>query len=131
MLVLLNVTETWFLYIGIVLATILLIGVILYFTCGLRSKRDNKKSVERVNVDESFMTLLLAGLGNISNIESVAIDNGRIKFKIKDLDIINAEQLKELSTSGVFITGSNVKLLFKYDSNTILEELVKRGVSVC
>ena len=131
MLVLLNVTETWFLYIGIVLATILLIGIILYFTCGLRSKRDNKKSIERVNVDESFIMLLLEGLGNISNIENVSIDNGRIKFRIRDLDIINAEQLKELSTSGVFITGSNVKLLFKYDSNTILEELVKRGVSTC
>ena len=131
MLILLNVTETWFLYIGIVLAIILLIGIILYFTCGLRSKRDNKKSSEHVTVDESFMSLLLTGLGTIANIESVSIDNGRIKFKIKDLDNINAEQLKELSTSGVFITGSNVKLLFKYDSNTIVEELVKRGVSLC
>ena len=131
MLILLNVTETWFLYIGIVLATILIIGAILYFTCGLRSKRDNKKVSEHVNVDESFMSVLLEGLGSLSNIESVSIDNGRIKFKIKDLDNINAEQLKEISTSGVFITGSNVKLLFKYDSSTILEELIKRGVSKC
>ena len=131
MLVLLNVTETWFLYIGIVLATILIIGAILYFTCGLRSKRENKKVSERVNVDEAFMATLLEGLGSLANIESVSIDNGRIKFRIKDLDNINAEQLKEISTSGVFITGSNVKLLFKYDSNTILEELIKRGVSKC
>ena len=131
MLVLLNVTETWFLYIGIVLATILIIGTILYFTCGLRSKRDNKKVSEHVNVDEVFMTTLLEGLGSLTNIECVSIDNGRIKFKINDLDSINAEQLKEISTSGVFITGSNVKLLFKYDSNTILEELIKRGVSKC
>ena len=131
MLILLNVTETWFLYIGIVLATILIIGAILYFTCGLRSKRDNKKVSEHVNVDEAFMTILLEGLGSLSNIENVSIDNGRIKFKIKDLDNINAEQLKEISTSGVFITGSNVKLLFKYDSSTILEELIKRGVSKC
>ena len=131
MLVLLNVTETWFLYIGIVLATILIIGAILYFTCGLRSKRENKKVSERVNVDEAVMATLLEGLGSLANIESVSIDNGRIKFRIKDLDNINAEQLKEISTSGVFITGSNVKLLFKYDSNTILEELIKRGVSKC
>ena len=131
MLVLINVTETWFLYIGIVLATILIIGAILYFTCGLRSKRDNKKVSEHVNVDEAFMSVLLEGLGSLTNIESVSIDNGRIKFIIKDLDNINAEQLKEISTSGVFITGSNVKLLFKYDSNTILEELIKRGVSKC
>ena len=131
MIILLNLTETWFLYIGIVLATILIIGAILYFTCGLRSKRDNKKVSEHVIVDEVFMSTLLSGLGSLSNIEGVSIDNGRIKFRIKDLDIINAEQLKEISTSGVFITGLNVKLLFKYDSNTILDELVKRGVSKC
>ena len=131
MLVLLTIAETWFLYIGIVLATILLIGVILYFTCGLRSKRDNNKKSERVNVDEAFMLKLIDGLGSLSNILCVSIDNGRIKFKINDLDVLNTELLKEISTSGVFITGSNVKLLFKYDSNTILEELVNRGVSKC
>ena len=131
MLVLLTIAETWFLYIGIVLATILLIGVILYFTCGLRSKRDNNKKNERVNVDEAFMLKLIDGLGSLSNVLCVSIDNGRIKFKINDLDVLNTELLKEISTSGVFITGSNVKLLFKYDSNTILEELVNRGVSKC
>ena len=131
MLVLLTIAETWFLYIGIVLATILLIGVILYFTCGLRNKRDSKKTSERVNVDEDFMSKLIDGLGSISNILCVSIDNGRIKFKINDLDLINTELLKEISTTGVFITGSNVKLLFKYDSNTILEELINRGVSKC
>ena len=131
MLVLLTIAETWFLYIWIVLATILLIGVILYFTCGLRSKRDNNKKNERVNVDEAFMLKLIDGLGSLSNVLCVSIDNGRIKFKINDLDVLNTELLKEISTSGVFITGSNVKLLFKYDSNTILEELVNRGVSKC
>ena len=129
--VLLTIAETWFLYIGIVLATILIIGIILYFTCGLRSKRDNKKIGEHVNVDEDFMKTLIDGLGSLSNIECVSIDNGRIKFKINDLDIINTALLKEISTSGVFITGSNVKLLFKYDSKTILDELIKRGVSKC
>jgi phosphotransferase system IIB component len=127
MVILLTVAETWILYIGIILATIILIGAILFFTCGLRSKRENK--ISHVIVDEKFILDLLNGLGNDSNIKEVGIDNGRLKFKVSDLDLLNTETLKSLSTSGVFITGNNVKLLFKYDSKVILDELVKRGVA--
>ena len=74
---------------------------------------------------------MLKGLGGLDNILSVCIDNGRVKFKVNDLDLINAEGLKSLSTSGVFITGNNVKLLFKYDSKDILNLLVERGVKEC
>ena len=124
----LTVTETWFLYIGIILGSILLIGLILYFVCGFRFKREKKATIEHVVVDEVFMSDLLNGLGEIENIENVSIDNGRLKFKVKDLDLLKPELLKKISTSGVFITGSNVKLLFKYDSAVILDELNHRGV---
>ena len=124
----LTVTETWFLYIGIILGSILLIGLILYFVCGFRFKREKKATIEHVVVDEVFISDLLNGLGEIENIENVSIDNGRLKFKVKDLDLLKPELLKKISTSGVFITGSNVKLLFKYDSAIILDELNHRGV---
>ena len=124
----LTVTETWFLYMGIILGSILLIGLILYFVCGFRFKREKKATIEHVVVDEVFMSDLLNGLGEIENIENVSIDNGRLKFKVKDLDLLKPELLKKISTSGVFITGSNVKLLFKYDSAIILDELNHRGV---
>ena len=42
MKILLTTTETWFLYIGIIVGAILLIAAILYFTCGLRFKREKK-----------------------------------------------------------------------------------------
>ena len=127
-MILLTVTETWFLYIGIIVASIVLLGLIFYLTCGLRSKREKKTIIEHVKIDEEFMSDLIRGLGDINNVECVNIDNGRLKFKILDLDILDAELLKKLSTSGVFITGNNVKLLFKYDSDAILSELNKRGV---
>lgn len=126
-MILFTVAETWLLYIGIVVATILLIGAILFFTCGLRSKRENK--ITHVVVDEKFVLDLLNGLGEQTNIKEVSIDNGRLKFKVSDLELLNTETLKSLSTSGVFITGNNVKLLFKYDSEVILDELIKRGVA--
>ena len=131
MLILLNTTETWVLYIGIILLTILLIGLILFFTCGLRSKREKKLNKDRVIVDAVFMETLVEGIGKLENIECISIDNGRLKFKVLDLDLVNADLLKQLSTSGVFITANNVKLLFKYDSVDILNELTKRGVKQC
>lgn len=129
--ILLNTAQSWALYIGIILGAIILISLVLYFSCGLRSKRDGNKVVERVVVDEAFILELLKGLGELSNITNVCIDNGRLKFKVLDLELVNGEVLKGLSTSGVFITGNNVKLLFKYDSKVILSLLVERGVATC
>ena len=131
MTILLTTVETWFLYIGIVLGVILALGLIFFLTCGLRSKREKKEKIERVIVDEEFINAMLNGLGSIENISCVSIDNGRIKFKVNDLDVIKPDELKTLSTSGVFITGNNVKLLFKYDSKDILNLLVERGVKEC
>ena len=74
---------------------------------------------------------MLHGLGELNNINSVSVDNGRVKFSIKDLELLVTDELKALSTSGVFITGNNVKLLFKYDSNTIVSALEERGVNRC
>ena len=127
-MIFLTVTETWFLYIGIIVLTILLIAAILYFTCGLRFKREKNNKIEHVLVDEVFLNDLIIGLGNEENILSVTIDNGRLKFKVNNLELLDTDILKKLSSSGVFITGSNVKLLFKYDSTVILEELNRRGI---
>ncbi len=129
--ILLTTTQTWILYVSIVVATIILIGLILFLTCGLRSKREKESKKDHVVVDQAFMDTLIEGIGQLANIECVSIDNGRLKFKVSDLDLVKAELLKELSTSGVFITGNNVKLLFKYDSEVILNEITKLGVKQC
>ena len=128
-MIFLTIAETWFLYIGIILFTILLLAIILYLTCGFRFKREKKNQIEHVLIDEEFINSLILSLGEIQNIEAVSIDNGRLKFRVVDLDLLQTDKLKELSTSGVFITANNVKLLFKYDSEVILNELKNRGVN--
>ena len=85
--------------------------------------------IEHVLVDELFISTLLIGLGGIENIKSVSLDNGRVKFNIIDLDLLNNDSIKTISSSGAFITGNNVKLLFKYDSLLIVETLKERGIS--
>ena len=129
MIVLLNTLEAWLLGLGIILGVAVILFVIFYFVSGFR-KKDAKPS-ERVVVDEEFITTMLHGLGELNNINGVSVDNGRVKFSVKDLELLVTDELKALSTSGVFITGNNVKLLFKYDSNTIVSALEERGVNRC
>ena len=129
MIVLLNTLEAWLLGLGIILGVAVILFVIFYFVSGFRKKE--AKPGERVVVDEEFITTMLHGLGELNNINSVSVDNGRVKFSIKDLELLVTDELKALSTSGVFITGNNVKLLFKYDSSTIVSALEERGVNRC
>ena len=103
--------------------------IAFYLTCGLRSKREAKGKVEHVVVDELFIETLLSGLGGKENIKNVSIDNGRVKFNILDLDLLNQEAIKTVSASGAFITGNSVKLLFKYDSEVIVKALNERGLN--
>ena len=130
MVILLSTVEVWLLYGGIVLGTALLIGIIFFFAFGLRSKRKENTS-EHVKVDEEFIETLLLGLGGADNIKTVSLDNGRVKFTLNDLDVLNYDAIKSISSTGAFITGNNLKLLFKYESGLIVDVLVKRGVNKC
>lgn len=127
--ILLSKTDAWLIYIGVIVGVIIVLGLVFYFTCGLRSKREKSGKVEHVVVDELFIETLLSGLGGKDNIKNVSIDNGRVKFNIIDLDLLNQEAIKTVSTSGAFITGNNVKLLFKYDSEVIVNTLKERGIN--
>lgn len=110
--------EMWII-IGVVLGVLLLVGAILLFV--LKSKKKN------VRVDDVFITNLLESLGGIENIQAVNVDNGRLKFQVYDLEIVLLEELKKLSTAGVFVTGKSIKMLFQYDSYTIQKAIEKRN----
>lgn len=127
--ILLSKTEAWIIYIGIVVGAVILLGLIFYFAFGLRSNREGKGKISHILVDEIFINNLLVGLGGQDNINRVSIDNGRVKFNIKDLDLLNQDSIKTVSSSGAFITGNNVKLLFKYDSEVIVNTLRERGIN--
>jgi len=85
-----------------------------------------KKNKGHVKVDEEFMQNIMAWLGGKENIASASVDNARLKVEVRNLDMVEADKLHTLSEKGVFITGNNVKLLFKYDSKLIEKEISKR-----
>jgi len=128
MLTSLTALEAWLLYGGIVLGVILILSIILYFTCGFRFKREKKSNIEHVVVDDVFIDLLIISLGGKDNIKNLSLDNGRVKFLVEDLELLNYDKIKEVSASGAFISGNNVKLLFKYDSELIVKTLNERGI---
>jgi phosphotransferase system IIB component len=115
----------WIITISVSLAVIVAIGLILYFTFGLRSKRNPKPTIV---IDDEFVDSLLNSLGGKDNIEALSNDNGRVKFVISDLDKMDTNKLKELTTNGLFISGKNVKMLFKYDAASVISMLDSRGV---
>lgn len=106
--------QWWMVAFAIIFATIILLFII--FT--LFSK---KTKPQHVNIDKNFIEKFFIGIGGKENIIESSIDNGRLKFKVANLKLLQSEVLKEIAQSGVFITGNNVKLLFKYDAQDVLK----------
>ncbi|MCR5349495.1 MAG: hypothetical protein K6E20_00730 [Acholeplasmatales bacterium] len=109
--------------VAIIVIAIIAIVVVIALICFLIFK--NKKKTKRIKIDEDFINNLLTYLGEASNLESVNTENGRLIIKVKDLDIVNLEGIKSLS-SGVFITGNSIKTLFRLDSQLICSALEER-----
>ena len=65
-------------------------------------------------------------LGDKDNIKDVNVDNGRLKITVDNLELVNLEGIKEIATSGVFVTGNIIKTLFRLDSITIKKEIESR-----
>lgn len=99
-----------------IVAVLVILLLVISVTVILKKR---KKKVKRVKIDNEFIETLFLGLGGKSNIKEILIDNGRLKFHIINLKLLNKEFLDKVSQSGVFITGSFVKLLFKYDAKDI------------
>jgi len=121
--------EAWIITLGISLGVILILALILFLTCGFRFKRKNFGN--KVVIDESYINMLIEALGGFDNINGVSLDNGRVKFIINDLDKIVDDKLKELSSSGVFVSGNNLKMLFRYESVNVVNSLKAKGIKEC
>lgn len=103
---------------SIIAAVLFVVGLAIIFIVAVK-----KKGPKRVSIDKEFIDKLVLALGKINNIEGVKVDNGRLKFLVSDLDVVDFDTLKSMSTAGVFITGNHIKMLFQYDANVIMKEV--------
>ena len=99
---------------------LVLLGILLFLV--LKNKKPKNKHIK---VDDEFINNLLSLLGTKENLKEIQVDNGRLKFVVIDLEKVNLTGIKEIATSGVFVTGNVIKTLFKLDSKLIKSELEK------
>lgn len=104
-----------------------ILGVVVFFLSFLIAFLIGKiKNKGHVKVDEEFICTLIDSLGGKDNIKSYCVDNSRVKFELVNLTFAKLDTIKELSPKGVFITGNNIKTLFKYESFLIVKMLDKK-----
>ena len=99
-----------------ILVAVLIAGIIVLFC--------TKKSKNKIVADE-IINNMITFLGGKDNIKSYSKENARVKFLVNSVDSVDLESLKTISEKGVFITGNNIKTLFKYDSELIIKMLDK------
>ncbi len=110
---------TWgYILIGVGLALVLCLALVLVI---LKSKKKKPK----IKIDDAFINELVTNYGGIDNITSTNVDNGRLKIEVKDLELAKLENLKNMSTGGIFVTGNVIKTLYRLDSKTIKDEIDK------
>ena len=85
-----------------------------------------KKREPKIKVDDEFINNLIEYLWSIKNVKEVNVDNGRLKIEVNDLDLVKLDEIKSLALNGIFVTGNVIKILFKYDSNTIKKAIDSR-----
>lgn len=84
-----------------------------------------RKNKTKLKVDEAFIQTLVTALGGKLNITKASNTNGRIQIEVEDLELVNFEEIKKLSTAGVFVTNQTIKMLFSYDSDTICQAILQ------
>lgn len=109
-------TKTLWIIIASIIVVLILIAVVVIVLV-------KKKSKPRIKIDDEFINNLLGYLGGKENIDNVNVDNGRLKIAVKDLDIVDLNQIKSVSEAGVFVTGNIIKTLFKLDSKAIMDAI--------
>lgn len=108
-------------YIVIAVLLVILACTLLFVIPYFKKKKKNPK------IDEDFINHLVSCLGEKDNIISAQFTNGRVNFELEDIEKAKLDDLKALSTAGVFITNSTIKMLFSYDSEAICKAVSNKN----
>ncbi|CCV64079.1 Phosphotransferase system (PTS), EIIB component (glucose-specific) [Alteracholeplasma palmae J233] len=100
-----------------VFAVLILLFLVIFF---MRLKK--AKTKETVKIDNNYIQSILEALGTKNNIESIKLDNKRLKVLVKDTKKLNQTLFNELDTPA-FLVGKELKILVKYSPEVVLEGL--------
>ncbi len=100
-----------------VILCVLIIGVAFYFIYFYKPKVK-----ELLVSDEEIETIILL-FGGKENITDISKEGSRFTFVLKKVEACNLEGIKKLGATGVFISGSNVKLIFPFNADRLIETI--------
>ena len=112
--------------VGLIIAIVLtsailvlaLIAVIIAIVKNTKKANQRKKIIE----SEGKNLELIEAFGE-ANIKNVEMEMSRITITVKNVEIVNADKIKELGASGVLLVGDKVKCSFKENVEEIYNEL--------
>ncbi|PKK95083.1 MAG: hypothetical protein CVV60_03150 [Tenericutes bacterium HGW-Tenericutes-5] len=62
-------------------------------------------------------------LGGLENIVKASIDGNRVKFQVREIEVVNLEGFKEIGATGIFISGTNVKMVLPFNAQGIVDKI--------
>lgn len=112
--------------VGLIIAIVLTSAIIVLALVALvvaivKNKKREKQRKKNIDVEEMHLDLIQAFGEN--NIKDVEMEMSRITVTLKNIEIVNADRIKELGASGVLLVGDKVKCSFKEDVERIYNEL--------
>lgn len=110
-----------FTIIGVIAITTLIVLVSL--NAFLRNQKS--RPFDRQAIDPSFVLQLKNAFG-FANLLSVSVEHERIKFTVENVKLVNFEQLKSLSNTGVFVKGKSITMTLDYEPK-IIKKLIEKG----
>jgi len=108
----------------IAIVAIVLFVILLTIFIILQVKKKKSKT-SKIKVDNELISTLITLLGGENNVKTYSSEGSRVKFELESLDNVKLDELKEISTGGVFVTGNNVKIPFAYSSEEVIKMLNK------
>lgn len=112
-------TKEQILLLSIIICSVLVVFLIIL----LILKKAKKKKNKSIDIDQSFVENIIDNLGGKENIISIDVVETKLKITSKDLKKVNLDNLKALTSYGVFVSGNTIKILFKFDSKALKHEL--------
>ena len=100
-----------------VILCVILVGVGLYFIFLYKPK------VKQQPLKEEEVIAIINLFGGKDNIKSISKNGSRYSFELKKIEACNMEEIKGLGCTGIFISGNQVKLMFPFNADNVMEEI--------
>lgn len=115
----------WLLIVPIGLILILaIIAVIIRITKMIKLGKVQAELVAEQGVDKEQQTQFLLAFGGKENIVSVGKELSRLTVEVKNIELVQTEQLQTLGATGILLVGNLVKATFR-DRTAYIYEMLK------